>query len=98
MKAVTLRDIERIFEILDELGLSREAVVIPLKPQHPGRLQMRPDHRLEIVLDSEVPLEEANEIESDAASRAESDAGGPTTLDLVEMLLKQPGRGFEEIV
>jgi hypothetical protein len=59
MKAVTLREIERIFEILDELGLSREAVVIPLKPQHPGRLQMRPDHRLEIVLDSEVPLEEA---------------------------------------
>ena len=59
MKAVTLRDIERIFEILDELGLSREAVVIPLKPQHPGRLEMRSDHRLEIVLDSEVPLEEA---------------------------------------
>ena len=59
MKAVTLREIERIFAILEELGLSREAVVIPLKPQHPGRLQMRPDHRLEIVLDSEVPLEEA---------------------------------------
>jgi len=59
MKAVTLHEIERIFAILDELGLSREAVVIPLKPQHPGRLQMRPDHRLEIVLDSEVPLEEA---------------------------------------
>ena len=59
MKAVTLREIERIFDILDELGLSREAVVIPLKPQHPGHVQMRPDHRLEIVVDGEVPLEEA---------------------------------------
>jgi hypothetical protein len=59
LKVVTLREIERIFTILDELGLSREAVVIPLKPQHPGRVQLRPDHRVEIVLDSEVPLEEA---------------------------------------
>ncbi len=59
LKVVTLREIERVFTILDELGLSREAVVIPLKPQHPGRVQLRPDHRVEIVLDSEVPLDEA---------------------------------------
>ncbi len=56
---VTLREIEQVFTILEELGLSREAVFIPLKPQHPGRVQMRPDNRLEIVLDSEVPVEEA---------------------------------------
>lgn len=59
LTVVTLREIERVFAILEELGLSREAVVIPLKPQHPGRVQLRPDHRLEIVLDSEVPLDEA---------------------------------------
>ena len=59
LTVVTLREIERVFTVLEELGLSREAVVIPLKPQHPGRVAMRSDHRLEIVLDSEVPLDDA---------------------------------------
>ena len=59
LTVVTLKEIERVFVILDELGLSREAVMIPLKPQHPGRVQLRPDNRIEIVLDSETPLDEA---------------------------------------
>ena len=33
---VTLSDIERVFEILAEFGLSREAVVIPLKLAQPA--------------------------------------------------------------
>ena len=41
LTAVTLREIERIFEILDRLGISREAVIIPLKPVHPGGVQRR---------------------------------------------------------
>jgi hypothetical protein len=58
LTTVTLHEIERVFAILEELGLSREAVVIPLKPAHPGSIRMRPDDRVEIVLDSEVPLDE----------------------------------------
>jgi len=58
LTVVTLREIERVFEILAELGLSREAVVIPLKPAHPGRVAMRADGRLDIVLDSQAPLDE----------------------------------------
>ena len=58
LTTVTLQEIERVFAILEELGLSREAVVIPLRPAHPGKIELRPDHRLEIVLDSEVPLDE----------------------------------------
>lgn len=58
LTVVTLREIERVFDILAELGLSREAVVIPLKPAHPGRVAMRPDGRLDIVLDSQAPLDE----------------------------------------
>jgi hypothetical protein len=54
---VTLEEIERVFDILAELGLSREAVVIPLKPAQPGRVQLRPDHRIEIVFDGSLPLE-----------------------------------------
>ena len=50
LTAVTLREIERIFEILDRLGISREAVVIPLRAEHPGRLSVRKDGKLEIVV------------------------------------------------
>ena len=59
LKVVTLKEIERVFEILEDVGLSREAVVIPLKPAHPGRVRLLPDQRLEIVLDSEAPLDES---------------------------------------
>jgi hypothetical protein len=58
LTAVTLREIERVFEILAELNVSREAVIIPLKPAHPGGVRLRPDHRLEIVLDSQAPFDE----------------------------------------
>ena len=55
--AVTLPVIERIFEILDRLGISREAVVIPLKPAHPGGVRRLPNGKLEIVVESETPLD-----------------------------------------
>lgn len=51
LKAVTLREIEKIFEVLDALGISREAVVIPLRPEHPGRVALRKDGKLEIVVE-----------------------------------------------
>ena len=57
LAAVTLKEIERIFEVLDRLGVSREAVVIPLKPASPGRMRVLPNGKLEIVVDSERPLE-----------------------------------------
>ena len=61
MAAVTLRDIERIFEILDRLGISREAVVIPLKPAHPGGVRVlesgKNTGKVEIVVESETPLD-----------------------------------------
>lgn len=56
--AVTLQEIERIFAILDRLGVSREAVVIPLKPAHPGGLRRLPNRKLEITVESETPLDE----------------------------------------
>ncbi|MDX2169504.1 MAG: hypothetical protein SF182_20715 [Deltaproteobacteria bacterium] len=56
LTVVTMREIEQVFEILADLGVSREAVTIPLKPAHPGGVRLLPDHRLEIVLDSQAPL------------------------------------------
>ena len=37
LKAVTLKEIERIFAVIDPMGISREAVEIPLRTEHPGR-------------------------------------------------------------
>ena len=51
LKAVTLKEIEKIFEVLDLLGISREAVIIPLRPEHPGRLSLLKDGKLEIVVE-----------------------------------------------
>jgi hypothetical protein len=58
LAAVTLREIERIFEVLDRLDVSREAVVIPLRPAHPGALRVLPNGKLEIVVESETPFDE----------------------------------------
>jgi len=49
---VTLREIERIFAITDPLGISREALAIPLLPRPGGRVRRTPGGRIEIVVDA----------------------------------------------
>jgi hypothetical protein len=51
LKAVGLAQIERIFAVTDPLGISREALVIPLRTEHPGRVRKLGGARLEIVVD-----------------------------------------------
>ena len=58
LKALTLKEIERIFTVTEPLGLSREAVVIPLRPEHPGRVSVRPDGKLEIVVERDQDFEQ----------------------------------------
>lgn len=58
LAAVTLQEIERIFAVLDRLGISREAVVIPLRPAHPGGVRRLPNRKLEITVESETPLDQ----------------------------------------
>ncbi len=53
LKAVTLKEIERIFEVTDRLGISREAIVIPLRTEHPARLTILKDGKFEIVVERE---------------------------------------------
>lgn len=55
--AVTLKEIERIFEVIDRIGLSRERVVIPLRPALPGGVRRLPDGRFEIVVDAAEAFE-----------------------------------------
>lgn len=58
LKVVTLKEIERIFSVTDALGISREALVIPLRPESPGRLRLIKDGILEIVLDRDQDFEQ----------------------------------------
>ncbi len=58
MTAVTLTEIEKIFTVLERLGISREAVVIPLRPAVPGVVRRLPNGKFEIIVDAEVPVDE----------------------------------------
>jgi hypothetical protein len=58
VQEVTLKEILRIFEITDAMGLSREALVIPLGARHPGRVRRMPNGKIEIVVDSGVEFDE----------------------------------------
>ena len=58
LKAVTLREIEKIFAVIEPMGISREAVVIPLRTEHPGRVSILKDGKLEIVVERDGEFEE----------------------------------------
>jgi hypothetical protein len=58
LQAVTIREIQRIFEITDRLGIHRENVVIPLAPRHPGRVRRMPNGKFEIVVEAEGAFED----------------------------------------
>jgi hypothetical protein len=58
LKAVTLKEIERIFALIDPMGISREAVVIPLRTEHPGRVSVMKDGKLEIVVERDGDFED----------------------------------------
>jgi hypothetical protein len=58
LKAVTLKEIERIFALIDPMGISREAVEIPLRTEHPGRVSILKNGKLEIVVERDGDFEE----------------------------------------
>jgi hypothetical protein len=58
LHAVTLNEIEKIFTVLEKLGISREAVVIPLLPASPGSVRRLPNGKFEIIVDAEVPIDD----------------------------------------
>jgi hypothetical protein len=57
-QGVQLAQIERIFEILDRLAISREAVVIPLRPQGEGNVKRLSNGKLEIIVPTDIPFEQ----------------------------------------
>jgi hypothetical protein len=57
LKEVTLKEIQRVFEVTDRMGIHRESLVIPLAPRHPGRIRKMPGGKIEIIVDSEAEFE-----------------------------------------
>lgn len=58
MSTVTLRDVEQIFTVLERLGIRKEDVVIPLRPDHPGGARLLPNAKYEIVVEEAVPIDD----------------------------------------
>ena len=57
LDAVGMKEINRIFEVIDGLGIHREQVVIPLGTGK-GRVRRLPGGKLEITVDAETPFEQ----------------------------------------
>ena len=58
LTAVTLSEIEKIFTVLERLDISREVVVIPLRPAVPGSVRRLPNGKFEIIVDAQTPIDE----------------------------------------
>jgi hypothetical protein len=52
-----MNEINKIFEVLDALGIHREHVVIPLGTGQ-GRVRRLPSGKLEIIVDATTPIDE----------------------------------------
>jgi hypothetical protein len=57
LDAVGMPEINKIFAVLDEMGVHREHVVIPLGTGT-GRVRRMPSGKLEITVDAEAPIDE----------------------------------------
>jgi hypothetical protein len=57
LDAVGMKEINRIFEVIDGLGIHREHVVIPLGTGQ-GRVRRLPSGKLEIIVDAETPFDQ----------------------------------------
>ena len=58
LDVVSFKQISRILEVTDLLGLNREWVEIPLSPETPGTVRRLPNGKLEIIVDAEQPFED----------------------------------------
>jgi hypothetical protein len=57
LKIIGMREMNAIFGVTDRLGVSREAIVVPLGPASPGRVRRLPNGKFEITVDADQPIE-----------------------------------------
>jgi hypothetical protein len=57
LDAVGMAEINKIFAVIDEMGIHRESVVIPLGTGQ-GRVRKLLNGKIEIIVDALVPIDE----------------------------------------
>src|SRR5882762_11225985 len=57
LDAVGMNEINKIFAVIDAMGIHREQVTIPLGTGK-GRVRRMPNGKLEIIVDAETPIDE----------------------------------------
>ncbi len=58
LDVVSFKQISRILELTDSLGLNREWVEIPLSPESPGLVRKLANGKLEIIVDEDQPFDD----------------------------------------
>ena len=58
MAIVGMAEMRKIFAIIDKLGIHREKIEVPLKPEGSGRIEMLDSGIARIVLPADKPLDE----------------------------------------
>lgn len=58
IKVIGMNEMNAIFSVTDRLGLSREAIVVPLGPASPGRVRRLSNGKFEITVDADQPLDD----------------------------------------
>ncbi len=58
LSVVGMREIEAVFDVIDDMGISREAIEIPLTPRDPGEVTLMRGNKLRIVIPETLSLEE----------------------------------------
>lgn len=53
---IDMATMQRIFEIVDDLEISRESIQVPLVPEGNGSVERLPGDRIEIVVPADTPL------------------------------------------
>lgn len=57
IKIIGMNEMNAIFSVTDRLGISREAIVVPLGPASPGRVRRLPNGKFEITVEADQPIE-----------------------------------------
>lgn len=58
LDVVSFKQISRILELTDSLGMNREWVEIPLSPESPGLVRKLANGKLEIIVDADQPFDD----------------------------------------
>ncbi|MEE9171054.1 MAG: hypothetical protein V3U73_14940 [bacterium] len=58
MKPIGMNEMNLIFSVTDELGLSREAIEVPLMPDGDGSVVRMANGKFEIVIPANIDLEQ----------------------------------------